>query len=479
MFYSPKILIQNENLNNSLNFAILILRKFLKMYEQFQQNIQDYFDKLTTEKFVNGNILRSTSDTDWLIIVSLTVCSVKDKLFKDFLHERDYLQESIASGYLENFERFNDPLITGLFYYYKFQISRQMSKLNQIKNNIKNQSEKSLRNKLISLAKSFNCYKRSFNPKQALCNGVSDILSTFTPNSLFNLQEKINTLKANLNDTFVFTEFQLNDFKLKDYETNIKKTFNFMYKMCNSNRYGSNINPKITLPDDFKNEINDMIINLDATINEIPPLFTQLTLPHIVKIDFFLQCSWLVSLVYSTIAHPPVQTFKEAYLPDERTLPEGSFSKLPLDNEIRMVKIIDQMGRKRQLEFENATEILDTWRSELNKFDERYKKLYFAKQENKNIIDIIESKQLSEDEDSDAELQEITFIFPDEFSAFKETLENGGMKKIKEIIDKKIIGYFKKLTEENECFNLEEEEEDEAELEEEEEEEEYKGEKDE
>lgn len=427
------------------------------MNELFQQNVKDYFDKLTIKDFVNRNNLQPNPDTEWAMIVSLTFCSYKDKDFKDFLNnKRDNLEKCICAGFLENFERFNDdPQITGLYYYYKYQISRQRTKLNQIKSYIKTQSSKSLKNKLISLTKSFNCYKRSFDSKQTLYHGVTDILSLFTPNSLSFLRDSINSLRSSLDETFTYKEIDLNRFKLKDYESNIENTFSFMYKTCSF--YESvgdfKLRKKLQLPDDFKEEISESINELDEIINEIPHIFEESTLPYIVKIDFFLQCSWLVSLIYSTIAHPPVQMFKEAYLPDEKTLPPDSLSKLPLDDDDEMEAIIDQMGKKKQLEFDYATEVLDVWRSELRKFDKRYQKLYFPNQVNQNIVDIIESKQLNDNEsqENENETQNLTFNFPEEFSSFPNS-----MAEIKEIIEEHIIKFFK--SEKGEEIQQEEEE---------------------
>lgn len=452
-----------------------------KMNELFQQNVKDYFDKLTIKDFIaNINNLLPNPDTEWTIIVSLTVLSYKDKDFKDYLNKKKDLDKSICAGFLDNFKRFHDdPLITGLYYFYKFQITRQRTKLNQIKNYINTQSNRSLKNKLISLAKSFNCYKNSFDSKQTLCHGVSDIISIFTPNSLSLLRDTINSLKASLDVTFGADEnIVLNQFKLKDYESDIRNTFSFMYKTCRFYERMSEFKIKnnITLPNDFKTEIRKSMDELDTVINEISVIFEESTLPYIVKIDFFLQCSWLVSLVYSTIAHPPAQSFKESYLPPESSLPPGSFSKLPLDDDEQMEKIIDQMGKKRQLEFEYTTEVLDIWRSELRKFDKRYKKLYFTDKKKQNIVDIIEEKQFSDEgTNDDNETQELVYNFPDEFSSFPNS-----MNEIKDIIENQIIKFFKskdgkeeteeQVEEEEEEYEEEEEANDDVEIEEEEEE---------
>lgn len=431
------------------------------MNELFQLNVKDYFDKLTIKDFMNNrNNLQPNPDTEWAIIVSLTVCSYKDKEFKDVLNDtKNDLLKCICADYLENFERFNDdPQITGLYYFYKCQILRQKTKLNQIINLINTQANKSLKNKLISLAKSFNSYKRSFDSKQTLYHGVTDILSLFTPNSLSFMRDSINSLRKSLDETFTYKNIDLNSFKLKDYDSNIENTFNFMYKTCSyyDNIGDFKLKEELTLPEAFKEEIGGLIDELDTTINEIPTIFEESTLPYIVKIDFFLQCSWLVSLIYTTIAHPPAQMFKEAYLPNEKTLPPDSLSELPLEDDEEMESIIDQMGEKKQSEFQQATEILDVWRSELRKFDKRYQKLYFPDQENQNIIENIESKQLNEEETEEDENETgITFNFPDEFSSFPKS-----MKEIKEIIEDHIIKFFKdEKNEEEETIEKEEEEE--------------------
>lgn len=325
----------------------------------------------------------------WLTIISLVNLSEQIE-FEQLLEQ---LELKAAIDFKTFYTTINkdkdnkDAILPSLMALIEFQLTSLQNQINQKSLNIQENIEQKSK-LLLSRVECFDSFPYYFNPEHEMSNilqHINDILITPITNEIQPLLSKHQYYRGLLElELQPSDNFDMN----KDNTLDIVDTFNFIFTFdtmkCQKDTY------LLKFPDDFKDQIEQKFFQ-PTIYEEINESFQTNFLPYLIKLDHFLQCAYIETIVYAYLSHPSAETFVRSYCIPLEQLPPNAYSplitsylekvssadsnntKVPDDSETtqqieQIEAIIDKMGQTRQDEFQTVADLIYYWRNKLDSF---------------------------------------------------------------------------------------------------------------
>lgn len=343
----------------------------------------------------------------WFTIISLVYLS-EQKQFEQLLEQLE-LQAAIdfKTFYKTiNKDKDKDVILPSLMALIQFQLTSLQNQINQkslnIQENIQQKSKL-----LLSRVECFDSFPFYFHPEHEMSiiiQHINDILITPITNEIQPLLSKLQYYRDLL-------ELQLKPCDNFDMNRNntldIVDTFNFIFTLDTIKRQKNTY--LLKFPDHFKNRIEHTFFQ-PTIFQEINESFQTHLLPYLIKLDHFLQCAYIETIVYAYLSHPSAETFVRSYCIPLEQLPPNAYSplitsylekvssadsnntKVPDDSETtqqieQIEAIIDKMGQTRQDEFQTVADLIYYWRNKLDSFfNNQYNPIYPNKKDFSSLL---------------------------------------------------------------------------------------------
>ncbi|OHT12903.1 hypothetical protein TRFO_17050 [Tritrichomonas foetus] len=368
---------------------------------EFCHSFDDFKDKVSTSPLLTSDLYH---ENKYIAVIALAICKWKD-VVGSFGKEISLKNVDYGVRFLNIYNECQDLTQATFYSYFEIRINEVFSKIKETYHEVQMKIHSNLKNGLTALANSFNRNTPIPQPDIALSNRIEDlyivVISNILP-QLENLQKIIH--EADLD--YRLEHINTKDMDMSKFVNNPAQMYSLIIQ-ATRHKEEKKLPPPLHLSESLRQKLDDIVDNEKTILFEnLKSEFDIHILPILTKIDFFLQCTWMTSVISAVMAHPPTSIFKSTYLPPD------TFQNLEDDDVFD--QIIDDMGKSRVTAVNTSARILINWRANLhNRCEEGLKKLSII---DGDIIDLLEEKQAEENEINN----ELKYQFSNEFSIFSE-----------------------------------------------------------
>lgn len=263
-----------------------------------------------------------------------------------------------------------DPALAGVVFFCRRYYSAAIAHCNASHEALSGETKETLVQKLRSMTQQFSRSRSVIRPTVAIENMNDSIRMAFEHIILVDL--------ASLYNLKTFVEALLNE------DVPVATNVNFFDALKSGWQLGEEKQPALDFVSMFRyiakvhskndsllprgtEQLNEILGDVDGAIKDlkakIAGFYQDFVRPFLMDFDYFLQCSWLVSVLGAVLVHPPPDVFTQflgimTYTHEDATICE--------DDE-KVEKMLEQIGAEKVRTLNEATELLARFRVDLLK----------------------------------------------------------------------------------------------------------------